>query len=400
MLNHSLLRLGSYTSKSIARSVESDANVISLSIGEPVFGPPPNSETALSELLRSGVLMTDLKRYETSLGLPELRHAIADYGRTYFELQVDPETQVLVTTGGAGALTAAILTTTNPGDEIIIGDPSYMLYERLVTVLGRRPVPFLRHVGNGYRWDIQALRGAVSDRTGAIIVNSPENPTGYVCAEEEIRDIVRLCRDKDMFLIHDEVYDQFCFNGPHLPAGIVDGFDNVVQVNSMSKKFGVPGLRIGWMVSNAGTIAAAAKAQDYTTLAVNAFNERIANVFLRTPDLSTWFGEVRQSLRQRVADTIQCLTSVPGFDFPSVIGGGMFAFPNVDQLAARLGSQGERADELVARWLRDIAGVAVVPGATYGSAGNNAVRLVLCGPEAALVAGLKRIVQAVNGIEG
>ena len=400
MLNQSLLRLGSYTSKSIARSVEGDPNVISLSIGEPVFGPPPKSEAAIGELLRSGVLMTDLKRYETSLGLPELRHAIADYGRAYFGMQVDPETQVLVTAGGAGALTDAILTTTDPGDEIIIGDPSYMLYERLVTVLGRRPVPFLRHAGNGYSWDIQALRGAVSDRTGAIIVNSPENPTGYVCAEDEIRDIVRLCRDKGIFLIHDEVYDQFCFNGSHLPAGTVDGFDNVVQVNSMSKKFGVPGLRIGWMLSDPGTIAAAAKAQDYTTLAVNAFNERIAHAMLRTPGLSAWFDEVRQLLRRRVDNTVQCLTSVPGFNFPSIIGGGMFAFPNVDQLAARLGGHGGRAGELVARWLRECAGVAVVPGSTYGSAGNNAVRLVLCGPEEALADGLKRIVRAVNGIEG
>ncbi len=395
MLNDAILNLGEYASKTIARQVEGKGNIVSLSIGEPVFGPPPNAMAAIQRLMSAERYASDMKRYETSRGMPGLRDRIAAYYRTFWGMPVDPATGILVTHGGAGALTAAILATSRPGDEYVIGDPSYMLYERLLLSLGRRPVPIVRKAEEGYRWDAGRVAGRITDRTAGVIINSPENPTGHVCSDDEMQALVELCERRGVMLIHDEVYDQFCFDRSHRPAGSFAGLEHVVQINSLSKKFGVPGLRMGWLASNARVTAIAAKAQDYTTLAVGTHAERVAEALLDCPELAAWFTGVREGLRRSVALTVARLSAVPGIAFPGSISGGMFAFPTVQRLAERLGLPGEGpAGDAVARWLLEHAGVAVVPGSVYGRAGAGAVRLVLCGPEDHLLEALTRIERA------
>jgi aspartate/methionine/tyrosine aminotransferase len=399
VLNHAIAGLGEYASKSIARRVEADANIVSLSIGEPTFGPPPAARERLGALLDLGVLMTDIKRYEASMGSPALRDAIASYHKTFFDLSVDPASQVLVTNGGAGALTAAILATSNPGDEVLVGDPSYMLYRRLVTTLGRTAVAIARRSDRGYAWDTDQVRQAITKRTAALIVNSPENPTGYACTEADMQALVTVCEERGLMLIHDEVYDQFCFSQRHQPAARIAGFDHVVQINSMSKKFGVPGLRMGWMISNPKVIAYAAKAQDYTTLAVSAFSEKIAEALLCCPNLDSWFAETRDMLGERVALTVDRLRTLPGIEFSLPIAGGMFAFPSVAGLARHLHlSNDDSPGDAVAQWMLEQAKVAVVPGSVYGREGAAAVRLVLCAAETDLLKGLDQIDRAVCAV--
>jgi aspartate/methionine/tyrosine aminotransferase len=396
MLNHEIAHLGSYASKSIARRVESQAHVISLSIGEPAFGPPPSALQALTEAACSDLPLSSLKRYEESLGSPTLRQAIAGYYGRYTGLAVRPESDVLVTHGGAGALTAAILACSRPGDEILIGDPSYMLYERITVVLGRTPKRVPRRAEDGYRYDVDLVRSMVGPRTAALVLNSPENPTGYVCSADEMRGLARLCTEHDLTLIHDEVYDQFTFHGPHVPALGFEGFANAIQVNSTSKKFGVPGLRIGWLTSTPDRVAVAAKVQDYTSLAVNRFTERCAEVLLSCGDLSEWFAATRRDLEERVKLVVERLSAIPGFAFPAPVQGGMFAFPAVGGFAAALGTPPGSAGDAVSAWLLDVAHVAAVPGGIYGSQGADSVRLVLCGDRGELEQALDRIVAAAR----
>lgn len=397
MLNGRIQSLGVYASRAIARDVEENSKVISLSIGEPEFGPPPSVATSLQKLVDPAFLARDLKRYERSFGAPTLRDAVAQYYRRYFDLVINPESQILITHGGVGALTSAILATTNPGDEVLVGDPSYMLYERLVIVLGRVPRLIPRHPSNGYRFASSDVKGAITSKTTAMIVNSPENPTGYVCPEEELRELVENCACHGMTFIHDEVYDQFNFSNQHRPAGALAGFENVVQINSMSKKFGVPGLRLGWLISNPTTVAVAARAQDYTTLSINSFVERLGEALLTCDGQDIWFGEIRNMLQERAKSVTAKLGSIEGVEFSSQILGGMFAFPSVSKLATRLGLQdGSNVAESVTAWLLRKAAVAVVPGSVYGTLGQNSIRIVVCGPEDELREALERIVSIAD----
>jgi aminotransferase len=392
-VNATLRELGPYASKTIARQVEGDADIVSLSIGEPVFGPPPEAAPLLEELGRSGGSRIDgLKRYETSRGAPSLRQAIARYYSHYFDLSTDPERELLITHGGAGALTGVILATTNSGDGVLIGDPSYMLYERLVLVLGRVPRRVPRSAAEGYRFDLDRIEGLVTPSTSALIVNSPENPTGYVCSDEEMAGLARLCQRNGMTLIHDEVYDQFSFSRTHRSAAHLAGFDSVVLVNSLSKKFGVPGLRVGWVAAAAPVVDLIAKAQDYTMLAMGAFPQGMAEALLTCPGLDAWFADVRATLSTRIATAERRLAATPGIELPFTVAGGMFVFPSVAQLAARLGLPGGApAGDAVAAWLLSDARVAVVPGSVYGAEGNQSIRLVLCGREGDVEEALLRI---------
>jgi aminotransferase len=392
LLNTDVSNLGPYASKSIARRVEAESRIISLSLGEPAFGPPPSAVEEMKRIAHSDAPLIALKRYEESLGSPKLREAIAAYYSEYSGLVVRPDSEILITHGGSGALTAALLACTRPGDEVLIGDPSYMLYERVAIVLGRVPKTIPRFASEGYRYDLDLIRSLITACTSALIVNSPENPTGYVCPDEEMRGLLEVCRAHGITLIHDEVYDQFTFDRPHRPAIGIDGFDDVVQINSTSKKFGVPGLRIGWMVSTADRVGTAAKVQDYTSLAVSRYAERCAEALFASEGLSQWFAATRQELRRRIALGIERLSSIPGVSFPSAVDGGMFLFPSVAGLAAELGERTPAsAGDAVSEWLLEIARVAVVPGRVYGSNGAASIRFVLCGPEAELVEALDRI---------
>ena len=402
MLNPRVQALGPYASKSIARRVESDSRVISLSIGEPAFGPPPAVGARLEEIVRAKPFVGELKRYEVARGSSSLRQAISGYSHRFFGLAVDPDRQVLVTHGGAGALTAAILAVSNPGDEVLIGDPSYMLYERLLTVLGRTPRRIPRKSTEGYRYDLDRVASLVVSNTAAIIVNSPENPTGYVSPDDELLGLVAICERNGMTFIHDEVYDQWNFTGRHTPSARLAGFGSVAQVNSMSKKFGVPGLRVGWLASSEAIVGAAAKAQEYTMLAVNSFSERVAEALLECPDVEAWFGETRSMLKERVALVEKTLSPIPGIEFRSPVSGGMFAFPTVSALAQKLHLPGASPPgDVFTEWLLAEAGVAVVPGGVYGREGEGSIRLVVSGREGELREALSRIeTSVVSALEG
>ena len=153
----------------------------------------------------------------------------------------------------------ALLAGTESGDEILFRS-RVTLYERQIGILGRTPTKVARLVDNGFKYDLDAISKAITAKTRALIINSPENPTGYVCSLEEMKKLVEICQNAKVWLIHDEVYDQFAFDEPHTPASLLtSSADGVILVNSLSKKFGVPGSRIGWIASSEKLISAAAK---------------------------------------------------------------------------------------------------------------------------------------------
>jgi len=197
--------------------------------------------------------------------------------------------------------------------------------------------------------------------------------------------------------VHDEVYDTMAFARPHRPARCVEGLqDRSILVNSFSKKFGVPGLRIGWLCAKPELISLAAKLHDYLYLGVNVLFEHVA-LTLIADDLSTpWLNAQTEMLRKGVEKVVDSLTPEEGFAWDRLPLGGMFAFPNIAGLADAIPQsfldRHRRRGDAVAEFLLEQQKVAVIPGSIYGSQGNDSIRLVLCCGEATLE-------NAMNGLK-
>ncbi|ANJ99447.1 pyridoxal phosphate-dependent aminotransferase [Serratia plymuthica] len=400
LLNSTLSDIGVYVSKAISQAARDNPDIMNMSIGEPAFGPPAHllAEIAQTDLTQEAFL-SSAKRYGHSLGSLALRQAIADWYLRRYNLKINPETEVLITHGGVEAVALAILCCSNPGDTLAITDPSYMLYERALLALGRQPRRFSRPVGDAEFTDLIDSDPSFRSQLGgakAVIVNSPENPSGYVLSAEEWQQLMRCAERSGAWIIHDEVYDSMAFNRPHYPARSFDPLaSRTVLANSFSKKFGIPGLRIGWLVGSAEFIATASKTHDYLVLGVNRQYEQIALRILQDAQTDDWLADKQKMLHSRIRLAKQRLTPTLGFSWPRSPMGGMFLFPCVRGLYQRLPpAQRQRfatVGESAADYLLQVARVATVPGIIYGQSCADHIRIVLCCDEPTFHTALERL---------
>lgn len=394
IVNRTLAEMQEYASKAISVAAKADPRVLNLSIGEPEFGPPNDILGAIGEEdLSLSAFLSGVKHYETTRGSKELRQAISSWYARRYGLVVDPDREILITHGGVEAVALALLSTTEPGDAVGVTDPSYMLYKRSIMTLGRRIRMFPRQP---CAHEFANLRSNEStDCIRAFIVNSPENPSGYVLSDTDWNALAEVAETADAWVIHDEVYDAFDFGRPHRPAWNNERLrERTVMINSFSKKFGVPGLRIGWLVAPERLIELAGKAHDYLVLGVNAQYERIALRLLANPQVDSWLASIRDLIESRASRAMLQLTR-SRFEWSRQPLGGMFAFPSTRQLYDRLPScwreQHVSRGEAVAAFLLKERGVAVVPGAVYGDSVADHIRLVLCTSEATFDEALNRL---------
>ena len=385
MLNRTLVEMEVYASKEISSRAKQDPQIAGLSFGEPEFGPPPGViEAHLAEMQSAGTFMDSLKRYEDSRGSLELRLAVSKWYKSRYQLDVCPHTEVMITHGGVEAIALSVLCTTEPVEAVMYSEPSYMLYERAIAVLGRRAVSLTRSLfaEDQYRRTLSENGDAMGSDVRAMIINSPENPSGYVLARNDWDEVCRVVERRKLWLIHDEVYDTMSLGDSHVPARCFSRIrDRSILINSFSKKFGIPGLRIGWMVANREVIELATKAHDYLYLGVNVQAERLATRLL-SGDFSDWLNANAEKIRGRARRATTTLTEQHGFTWPRTPSGAMFLFPDVSRLYARIpGGFKKETDSVsksVAQFLLEDKRVAVVPGYVYGRSCDNHVRLVLC----------------------
>ena len=382
-LSQDLLQLDGYATKATAAKARNIPGAINLAFGEPDFGPAPGLRSVIEEKdLTWDAFMQSSKSYEKSRGMLELRIAIADYYARRYGLQVDPEREILITHGGVEAISLAALVTSSPGEEILITDPTYMLYQRAVRTLGRTPICLSRQCGDHEYAELEAL--SIAAKSGrALIVNSPENPSGYVASKVDFEALASVAEKNDLWVIHDEVYDSMAFGRPHIPARCVSGLENrSILINSFSKKYGVPGLRIGWLCAPPEVIDLAAKLHDYLYLGVNILSERFALRMISDVSADPWMDGVAAMLQKRAKILSDTLTTNKGFTWPRLPQGGMFAFPEVSSLGSRAHSTGQYAEQgagaLVADYLLSEKKVVSIPGHVYGPTSADCIRLILC----------------------
>jgi N-succinyldiaminopimelate aminotransferase len=237
------------------------AGAINLGQGFPDYDGPPEVLDAAVEAIRTGQ-----NQYPPGRGVPVLREAIARHQQRFYGLAYDPAAEVLVTAGATEAIAAACLALCEPGDEVVVLEPTYDSYQASIAMAGAIP-RFVRLEAPGYRLDVDALRRAVTDRTRFLLINSPHNPTGTVLDAGELAAIAALATERDLLVVTDEVYEHLTFDGtPHIPLATLPGMrERTVTISSGGKTFNTTGWKIGWVCAPADLVTAVTTAKQFLT---------------------------------------------------------------------------------------------------------------------------------------
>ena len=299
---------------------------VNLGQGFPDTDGPDEVREAAVAALRGG-----RNQYAPGAGVPELRRAVADHQCSWYGMQIDPDREVVVTTGATEAVAAALLALVDPGDEVIVLEPYYDSYPAGIALAGgvRRAVP-LRAAD--FRLDPDALRAAVTPRTTAILLNSPHNPTGTVLDREELASVARIAVEHDLLVISDEVYEHLVFDGrEHVPIATLPGMaERTLTISSAGKTFSFTGWKVGWAVGPAPLVQAVTKAKQFLTYTSGAPLQPAVAVALGLPD--TFYAQAAGALQARRDQLCAGLAGL-GLDVP-VPEGTYFATPDVRALGA------------------------------------------------------------------
>jgi len=242
------------------------SSVISLGIGEPDFAPPSRVLEAAKQALNEGKT-----HYTPSMGIPELREALAKKTKNEYGLSYNPENEVLVTNGGTEAIFLALLAMINPLDEVLIPDPGFVCYEPDVLMADGIPISVPLFEKDGFKHDTDVVMSRITDKSRVIIVNSPNNPTGHVLSYEEAASIAKIAVERDLVVISDEVYEKIVYDGvKHYCLATFPGMrERTVVVNSFSKTYAMTGFRIGYVLGPKQIITQMLLALQYAVACVN-----------------------------------------------------------------------------------------------------------------------------------
>ncbi|WP_258723921.1 pyridoxal phosphate-dependent aminotransferase [Cellulomonas sp. NS3] len=351
---------------------------LNLGQGFPDVDGPPSVARAAQDAIAAGV-----NQYPPGPGTPELRHAVAAHQERRYGLALDPDREVLVTTGATEALAAAVLALAGPGDEVLTLEPFYDSYAAVIALAGAtHTTAALRATPGGFRLDEDALRAAFSDRTRLVLVNTPHNPTGAVLTRAELEVVARLATEHDALVVTDEVYEHLVFDDAvHVPVATLPGMaERTLTISSAGKTFSFTGWKIGWVSGPAHLVEAVRTVKQFLTYVSGApFQPAVALALgLEAgdgPD-ATWVRDLAASLAAR-RDLLCAGLASAGFDVVRPQG----TYFVVADAAALIASGRAGADvsdgATLCRRLPELAGVVAVPVSAFvhgGSAADAALR--------------------------
>ncbi len=328
-------------------------DAINFGIGEPDFQPPDFVIDAFSRAMREGK-----NNYGPSSGIPELRAAIAEKER--HRLPSIDASHVIVTAGSTSGLYATLASFINPGDEVLIPNPGFVLYRPHTFLCGGIPVAYPLRQEYHYRPRVDDLEQLVTPRTKALIVNSPSNPTGACLREKDVDYIVEFARRHNLLLITDEAYDTITFDRPH--ATFLGKYENTVYLNTFSKAYAMTGWRVGWICAPAAVAALCVRVHQYTMLCAPHVSQLAAVEALEGADADVEAMVADYDRRRRVF--VKGLREI-GLECPEP-GGAFYAFPSIR-------TSGLDSETFAERLLHEES-VAVVPGNVFGPSGEGHIR--------------------------
>ncbi len=350
-------------------------DVIKLTVGEPNFDTPDNIKEACVRALHEGHT-----HYNPNAGLEELREAVAQRYRHYSEAYTGEN--VMVTVGGMEALFLSLLTTVNPGDEVIIPDPGFPNYVGQVMMVGARPVTVPVCEQNRFKIRAEDIEKAITPKTKAILLNSPSNPLGSVLNQADIEAIAEVVLKYDLLVYSDEVYDRLIYdNGAYFSMGQIPGMqERVLIINSLSKTYAMTGWRLGYIVGSREIISNMPKLQEGIASCVPTFIQKAAVEALVGPQ--TAIGRMQADYSRRRDILVDGLNRIPGITCQKPPG-SFYAFANIKSFGK---TSQEFAEELVMG-----AKVVAVPGSAFGSMGEGYLRLVFANSDENLQEAIRRI---------
>ncbi len=339
----------------IASSVK---DVISLGVGEPDFITPWRVREASIYGVEKGKTT-----YTSNWGLMELRELISTYENEGVGIDYDPAKEILVTTGVSEGIDLAIRAITDPGDEVLIVEPSYVSYKPCVIMAGGEPVSVSTRLENDFKVRKEDLEKYITPRTRAIIMNYPNNPTGSIMTQKDLEEVADVAVEHDLMVISDEVYEKLTYEGKHVSIAALNGMrDNTILLNGFSKAFAMTGWRLGYACGNDEVIEAMMKIHQYTMLCAPITAQMGAIEALKSgqPEMLEMVKEYNR--RRRVI--------VKGFNDLGMScfepKGAFYAFPSIR-------STGLTSEKFAERLLFE-EGVVVVPGNVFGESGDGHLR--------------------------
>lgn len=333
--------------------------IINLAGGDPDFPTPPHIIDAAVRALHAGDT-----HYPPTFGTPELLDAIVEKLARENGVFVAPA-QLLVTPGAKWAIYAALAALLNPGDEVLVLDPSWVSYAPMVEL--QRAVAVRVPLSNADNFTVhaEALRAAVTPRTRLIMVNSPNNPTGRVLTQAETEAIATVALEFDLYVLSDEIYEHIIFDGRrHLSLATLPGMaERTITVNGFSKAYAMTGWRLGWLAAPPAVAAAARTFQTQSLTSAAGFTMAAGLAALNGPQLCV--GEMAAAYDARRRFVLDAFAAIPGVECPPVEG-AFYVFPRF--------TRSTRSSLEIATLLLEEGQIAATPGSAFGSAGEGHVR--------------------------
>jgi len=355
-------------------------DVVDFGPGEPDFDTPIHIREAASASLAAG-----FTHYAPSRGIPELLGAIAGKLERENALHYDPSTEIIVTPGAKQALVEAVMTAVGPDDEVITFDPGWGSYAAIVRLAGARPIHV--QLRDDFGIDAEQLHRSLSRHTRAVIVGSPSNPTGHVLSPEEFELLVGVCREHDLLLISDEIYERITYGGVEAvsPASLPGMRERTVTINGLSKAYAMTGWRLGYAAAPAPFVQQMLKVHEHTVTSATSFAQVGGVAALEGPQEPIRAMVDEFACRRQLI--VEGLNALPGVTClpPS---GAFYVFPDISGTELM-------GTELAHRLLHH--GVALTPGCGFGDRWDTHVRLSFATSEERIRTGLERMAAALVG---
>ena len=356
-------------------------NIIHMEIGRPDFDSPQCAKNAAITALNNGDV-----HYTDMAGTHKLREAVAEKYLKDNSMQLDPDKNIVITSGAIEALTAAFLTMLEPGDEVIVPAPYFPAYADQIALANGVLVKADTTIENEFRLKVADLENSISNKSKVLLLNTPNNPSGAVLTRQDLEEIASLAIKHNLWVISDECYEKFLYEGDHISIASLPGMaERTVTISAASKTWSMTGWRVGWIVCPEQMRPFANKChQNLTTCATSFAQAGVTEAFKHADkDVKTMVLEYKR----RRDMVMKWLSRTKGFEhvIPS---GAFYAFPKISSL----GMDGFK----FCSWLLEEAGVSTVPGEVFGSPGH--IRIAYCRSYEYIEEGMRRIKEAVEKI--
>ena len=334
-------------------------DAISLGVGEPDFETPWHIRDEGIYSLEKGRTF-----YTSNAGLKELKIEICNYLKRRFDLSYHYENEVLVTVGGSEAIDIAMRAMVNPGDEVLIPQPSYVSYEPCALLTGAKPVIINLKHENQFRLTAQELEEAITDKTKILVLPFPNNPTGAIMERKDLEEIAEVIKKHDIFVISDEIYSELCYTDQHVSIANIEGMqERTILINGFSKSYAMTGWRLGYACGPREIIEQMTKIHQYCIMCAPTTSQYAAVEALKNGDEDV--QNMREAYNQRRRYLVHAFKEMGLECFEPF--GAFYMFPCIKEF-------GMTSDEFATRFLMEEK-VAVVPGTAFGDCGEGFIRI-------------------------